>query len=85
MSRMRVVDEQDPRGRIMLTHLSFEDFLEALCRCATCKAWPTRDEVEAAGESSTGDYLRSLKVDDPEAYTKLLSTRAVAFTPPSAQ
>ena len=48
---MRVCDEQSSEGRLKVCHLSFEDFLEALTRCAICKAWPTRDELEASGMS----------------------------------
>ena len=31
-SRMRTVDEEDKAARERLTQLSFEDFLEAVCR-----------------------------------------------------
>ena len=43
---MRCIDEESKRGENRLKHLAFEDFLEALCRCAVCKSWPTRDEID---------------------------------------
>ena len=78
-SRMRVIDEQSDIGRIKLTHLSFEDFLEALCRCSVCKAWPTREEMEAAESANAGVHLLNLQRDDPVAYDKLLEERNVAW------
>ena len=86
-SRMRVADEQSEMGRIKLTHLSFEDWLEALCRCALLKAWPTKDEVdkkraeeeEAAEAISVGQYGWELRGNDPVAYESLLSTKSVKW------
>ena len=78
-SRMRVIDDQSDLGRTKLMHLSFEDFLEALCRCAACKAWPTREEMEAAGATNAGAYLWDLRTNTPDEYMSLLSTRAVPW------
>jgi len=78
-SRMRVVDEQADRGRIQLTHLSFEDFLEALCRCSVCKAWPTRDQIEKAETGNAGVHLFNMKRDEPDEYLDLMEKRAVPW------
>jgi len=48
-SRLCVVDGRTGPGRLRETHLSFEDFLEALCRLCIIKALPTDAEIEAAG------------------------------------
>jgi hypothetical protein len=78
-SRMRVIDEQSDRGHILLTHLSFEDFLEALCRCSVMKAWPTPEEIEAAGTGNAGEHLIQLKHEDPEEFDTLLTKRAIPW------
>ena len=62
-----------------MTHLSFEDFLDALCRCSVCKAWPTSDEIEAAGTGNAGAHLQQMKRETPEAYAELLKARAGAW------
>ena len=79
MSRMRVVDEQSKVGRLKLTRLSFEDWLEALCRCSACKSWPTAEEVEAAGTITAGKHLHWLRSEDADVYDEMLKTRAVAW------
>lgn len=78
-SRMRAIDEQSDKGRIKLMWLSFEDFLEALCRLCVCKAWPTQEELQAAEIESVGEYLRQLKSNQPEVYADLLSKRNVRW------
>jgi len=78
-SRMRVIDEQSSHGRIQLTYLSFEDFLEAICRCAACKAWPTRDEIEAAETGNAGVHMYNLRRDNPEEYAAWLHTRNIPW------
>ena len=78
-SRMRVIDEQSENGRIRLTYLAFEDWLEALCRVSVCKAWPTREEIEAAEAGCAGTYLYNKKRDDPEGYAELLSSRNITW------
>ena len=78
-SRMRVVDEQTDLGRIKVTHLTFEDFLEAICRCSVCKAWPTRAEIADAGTGNAGVHMLHLKSEDPDMYDALLATRSVPF------
>ena len=78
-SRTRVVDEQSELGRVKLMNLSFEDFLEALCRCAPCKAWPTREEIEAAGTGTAARHLRWMRTEDVDSYEALMATRAVPW------
>ena len=78
-SRMRVMDEQKDRSRIALTHLSFEDFLEGLCRLACRKAFPTPEEITALGDDevvTAGVYLLRLRRDEPEANGELLRARS---------
>ena len=54
-ARMKYIDEQSDKGRIKWTHLSFEDFLEALCRLACLKAFPDDAEIaEAVSKLSPG-------------------------------
>lgn len=66
-ARMKVVDEQADRSRAKLTHLAFEDWLEALCRIAAYKALPTDDELAAAPISPkcAGLYLRRMRLETP--------------------
>ena len=78
-SRMRVVDGESEMGRIKLTHLAFEDFLEALCRCSVCKAWPARFEIYDKGTGNAGEHLLRLKSEDPEAHAELLQKRAAGW------
>ena len=57
-SKMVTVNEQSTKDRIKMTHMAFEDFLEALCRVACLKALPTDDEIraaDAAGGSAGGN------------------------------
>ena len=84
-SRMRVVDEQSDGGRIRLTYLSFQDFLEALCRCSVCKAWPTRAEIEAAETFNAGAHLLNMRGEDPPGYEKLQRERAAPWGVPPLQ
>jgi len=78
-SRMRVVDEQDPKGRLRLMHLSFEDWLEALCRVATLKSLPTDEEIAEAEAPNAGVYMKELAEEEPAAYDQLMKSRAIAF------
>jgi len=74
-SRMRVVDEDQPRSRACLTHLAFEDFLEAICRLAALKVFPTESEMEEAGTTNPGVFLLKLKRELPERYYQMLRER----------
>lgn len=62
-----------------MTHLAFEDFLEALTRIAILKSWPTPDEIAASGASGAGRFLLGLKTDNPDAYAELKRARAVSW------
>lgn len=42
------------------THLSFMDFLEALCRVADSHTLPTHDEMQAAGVQDPHEYFKKL-------------------------
>ena len=72
---MNVVDEQNDKSRIKWTHLSFEDFLEALCRLAVVKALPTDEEVERAGCSNAAQHLLQLEERDLATYNRFLMER----------
>lgn len=76
MSRMRVIDEQSDRGRAALEGLTFEDFLEALCRLATQKALPTDRELHAAGAVSAGEHLWHMRTEKPDEFDHFVESRA---------
>ena len=75
-SRMKVIDEEDPKTRVKLTHLAYEDFVEAICRLAAHKALPTDDELAKAESNCAGMYLRQMQADQPDEYADLISSRA---------
>jgi hypothetical protein len=74
-ARMHTVDEQNDKSRSKWTHLSFEDWLEALCRLSVLKALPTDEEIGEAGCDDCGTYMLQLLRDDAAAYNKMLTTR----------
>ena len=81
-SRMRVIDEQKERARIMLTHLAFEDMLEALCRLACRKAFPTPEEIKALDDenvTNAGQYLLKIRDDAPEVYDAMMIKRSQPY------
>ena len=71
-----MIDEQLDKTRAKITHLTFEDWLEGICRLAGHKSLPTDEELKAAGDPCAGLYLRQLKDDNPDAYTSLINERA---------
>ena len=81
---MRTIDEQHDKSRTKMTHLSFEDFLEALCRLARLKAYPTDAEISAAGARDAPSYLHTLADEDMAAYDKMLRTRSAVWGQPVA-
>ena len=81
-SRMRVIDEQKERARILLTHLAFEDMLEALCRLACRKAFPTPEEIKELGDeevTNAGQYLLKIRDDAPEVYDTMMLKRSQPY------
>ena len=83
-SRMRVIDEESERGKKKMTALSFEDFLEALVRCATMKALPTKAELLVAGAHDAGLFLVELRAN-PQAYNTFVEARERAYEAPLRQ
>jgi hypothetical protein len=73
---MKVIDDENPRTRVKLTHLAFEDWLEAICRLAACKSLPTDEQLKAAECESAGLYLRQLKADSPDEFDELIEAGA---------
>lgn len=71
--RMRVVDEM--KSRVKLTNLYFEDFLEALVRCATTKPWPSADDVRAADCLDAGHFVLELQADSQQLYAQWVEDR----------
>jgi hypothetical protein len=72
-SKMQTVNEQDAISRVKMTHASFEDFLEMLCRLAVIKAFPTDAEVTASHCPDAASFLLKQAAVDPaedEAFRK---------------
>ena len=63
-SRMCVHDELSVAGKVNTEHLTFEGFLEALCRMSALKALPTPEDVESAEERDAGTFLVKLEAND---------------------
>ena len=80
---MLTIDEQHEKSRIKWTHLSFEDFLEALCRLACLKAYPTDKEIEDYGAQDAPRYLHALEMDDPPEYERLQRMHGAQWGRPS--
>uniref|UniRef100_A0A7S2NT92 Uncharacterized protein n=1 Tax=Haptolina brevifila TaxID=156173 RepID=A0A7S2NT92_9EUKA len=76
---MKVIDENSPASRKRLGGLDFVDFLEALCRLALQKAWPSNDVLAKSDCVDALQYLTKLKVDDPAAHRALMEERAVPW------
>ena len=74
-SKMWTIDEQQTKARIKMTHLCFEDFLEALCRLAVLKALPTMDELAEAECANAGEFLLRQQSGSPERHSQFLQTR----------
>lgn len=72
-SRMRVIDEDNPKHRERIENLRFWDFLEAIIRVAQSKAIPTDDEWEQAGYSDGGQFLLQMERDDPTDFQKFVT------------
>ena len=75
---MRVIDEDDPKHRQRIEHLTFWGCLEAIIRVAQRKAMPTDGDIEAMRKrghryKDAGDYLVRLREEEPAAYVDFLS------------
>ena len=86
-SRMKVIDGGSDKGFVKESSLPFEGFLEAICRAALLKAWPTPAEVEESGLADAGEFVRFLRRDDPARHKAMCEERAVVWgalpsTPP---
>ena len=77
---MLVIDEQHAPSRRKFTHLSFVDFLEAICRLAMLKALPTESEWRASGSDNAGAYLCDL---DRLEHERLMRRRGAPWGRPS--
>ena len=83
-SRLRCIDEESERGKKRLENLSFQDFLEAIVRCSTMKALPTRTELLLAGAPDAGTFLVNLR-SNPSAYKSFVEERERAWDAPLRQ
>ena len=82
-SRMYTIDEDHEKSRIKWTHLSFEDWLEALCRMARMKAFPNQEELDGAGFDDAPSYLNHLFQSDAAAYDDFLFKRQAEWGRPA--
>ena len=64
LSRMRVMRENEVRGRARLLQLCFEDFFEALIRLCLQKALPTDQEIALAESADAGVYLLEMQMEE---------------------
>ena len=78
-AKMLTTNEQETRARIKMTHLSFEDFLESLCRLAVLKALPTNDELAEAECEEACTYLLHQAAEKPAVHADFLRSRRVAW------
>jgi len=78
-SRMCVVDETKPRGRLRETHLPFEGFCEAMVRLSVLKALPTDDEIKELDCNDAGEFFAKLQADDEERLQDILTKRCCSW------
>ena len=76
LARMSVVDGYSGRGQLKEQNLSFEGFVEAICRASMLKSLPTDEEVEKAGFSDAGSFLLHLQATAPSRYRTIIEERA---------
>lgn len=74
-----MIDELAPASLKRLAGLGWLDFLEAICRLALQKAWPSKDVLERSEQDDALEYLIRLRVDDPKAHRQLMEERSVAW------
>ena len=82
LSRMSVIDSSTERGKLKANCLPFEGFLEALCRAAVRRSWPTDEELSAAGFNDAGAYILWLRKTDLERYQSMLERKDDSETVP---
>lgn len=78
-SRMAVVDSGSAHGEVKESSLPFEGFLEAICRAALLKAWPTPAEIDESDYNDAGAFIRNHRRDDPAKHKEMCEERAVAW------
>jgi len=86
-ARMAVVDSRSRIGHEKSVSLPFEGFLEALCRVACLKIYPSEEELDAAGSpGQCGDFFRRLAAGDidpavmtPKQWKQLLRQRKLPW------
>eukprot|EP00322_Chrysochromulina_rotalis_P013695 CAMPEP_0115838464 /NCGR_PEP_ID=MMETSP0287-20121206/5740_1 /TAXON_ID=412157 /ORGANISM="Chrysochromulina rotalis, Strain UIO044" /LENGTH=715 /DNA_ID=CAMNT_0003291987 /DNA_START=62 /DNA_END=2209 /DNA_ORIENTATION=+ len=76
-SRMIVVDYQKGKGLRRDTCLTFEGFMEALCRASTLKALPTEAEIQRSTYANVGEYLEGMR--GSKEYETMMQTRATPW------
>ena len=72
-SRLRVIDEDSVKSREKVENLAFWDFLEAIVRCAHCKALPTDEQLEERECADAFEFLNDLKENDYDNYEEFIS------------
>ena len=77
-ARMVVANYQTVEGRRREFTLTFEDFMEAMCRMSSLKALPTADELKAAGCTHAGQWVDEMR-KQPLFYQDRMETLATPW------
>ena len=77
-ARMVVANYQTVEGRRREFTLTFEDFMEAMCRMSSLKALPTADELKAAGCAHAGQWVDEMR-KQPLFYQDRMETLATPW------
>ena len=77
-ARMVVANYQTVEGRRREFTLTFEDFMEAMCRMSSLKALPTADELKAAGCTHAGQWVDEMR-KQPYFYQDRMETLATPW------
>ena len=64
------------RGQLKEQNLSFEGFVEAVCRASMLKSLPTDEELEAEGVADAGSFMFHLQAKAPSRYRTIIEARA---------
>ena len=78
-SRMVVAEPRAVGGPKRDSCLPFEGFLESLCRLAGLKAFPTDEEIEAAGATDAADCLDRMRAEEEERYWQFVAQRGTPW------